>query len=264
MWWRISIRSGRNFPLVDENDDPVKDADDKEVEVLVNYMPEGKLKPQIFIKGNITEDRREFMEKLAQAIVNHKLEQKEGVKGKEKLKFGTMVYVKSTVTAPTLKPFMVGKKKEKPETSLVQKAVNYVVSFFKPIEREEPDYTYDTYKYKVYHPAFPHESTADQFFDPVQWESYYQLGQFIGADVLNVKASKLMSIRAKQETPLPTSLADWIKYFDKIGVPDVAPAFVRAKKSKSILDDIPTEPVVTVETQTEEGKDGEEHVGYSM
>src|SRR5690606_2446664 len=45
---------------------------------------------------------------------------------------------------------------------------------------------YGTYKYKIYHPLFPHEPTSDQFFDPIQWESYYQLGQYIGADVLGL------------------------------------------------------------------------------
>ena len=71
-------------------------------------------------------------------------------------KIGTLVYVKLSVTAPQGRPD-------------ISKS-----DFLK----------YGTYKYKIYHPAFPHESTADQFFDPVQWESYYQLGQFIGAEVL--------------------------------------------------------------------------------
>ena len=71
-------------------------------------------------------------------------------------KTGMLIYVKSTITAPTGRP---------------------------NISRE--DYLkYGTYKYKIYHPAFPHESTADQFFDPIQWEAYYQLGQFIGADLI--------------------------------------------------------------------------------
>jgi hypothetical protein len=72
-------------------------------------------------------------------------------------KLGVFVYVKSTVTAPMGRP-----------------EIN---------PRQEP-LKYGTYKYKIYNPDFPHESTADQFFDPVQWESYYQLGQFIAADVL--------------------------------------------------------------------------------
>ena len=73
-------------------------------------------------------------------------------------KVGTLVYIKSTVTAP----------QGRPEIS------------------KDDELRYGTYKYKIYHPEFPHESTADQFFDPIQWESYYQLGQHIAADVLNL------------------------------------------------------------------------------
>jgi hypothetical protein len=75
-------------------------------------------------------------------------------------KVGTFVYVKSTVLAPMGKPYL----------------------------SEKEDYLkYGTYKYKIYHPDFPHESTSDQFFDEIQWESYYQLGQYIGADILGLK-----------------------------------------------------------------------------
>ncbi|MEL7222590.1 MAG: hypothetical protein AAGJ93_14810, partial [Bacteroidota bacterium] len=70
---------------------------------------------------------------------------------------GLFVYAKSTVTAP------VGR----PDISPVSDPLKY-----------------GTYKYKIYNPDFPHESTADQFFDPIQWESYFQLGQFIAADML--------------------------------------------------------------------------------
>lgn len=75
------------------------------------------------------------------------------------IKTGTFIYVKSSVTAPHGKPFLS--------------------------EKEDP-LKYGTYKYKIYHPDFPHESTSDQFFDPIQWESYYQLGQFIGSDILGL------------------------------------------------------------------------------
>ena len=75
-------------------------------------------------------------------------------------KFGTLVYIKSSVTAPQGKP---------------------------KITEDEDPLKFGTYKYKIYHPAFPHESTSDQFFDPIQWESYFQLGQFIGADILDLK-----------------------------------------------------------------------------
>ncbi len=37
----------------------------------------------------------------------------------------------------------------------------------------------DVLHYHGEHPAFPHESTADQFFDEAQWESYRKLGEHI-------------------------------------------------------------------------------------
>ena len=73
------------------------------------------------------------------------------------IKASTLVYVKSSVKAPK------GKIVTDDETM------------------------YGAYKYKIYHPDFPHESTADQFFDPVQWEAYYMLGQYLGAELLDVK-----------------------------------------------------------------------------
>lgn len=73
------------------------------------------------------------------------------------LKASTLVYIKSSIKAPKGK----------------------IVT--------DDEMKYGAYKYKIYHPSFPHESTADQFFDPVQWEAYYMLGQYLGADVLGVK-----------------------------------------------------------------------------
>jgi hypothetical protein len=74
-------------------------------------------------------------------------------------KIGTFIYTKSSVTAPTMKPQLK--------------------------EADDP-LKFSTYKYKIYHPVFPHEPTSDQFFDPIQWESYFQLGQFMGADMLGM------------------------------------------------------------------------------
>ncbi len=82
---------------------------------------------------------------------------------KEPRKIGTFVYVKSSVLAPTGKPALSEKGSDD--------------------DRRK----YGTYKYKIYHPDFPHEPTSDQFFDEIQWEAYFQLGQFIGADVLGIK-----------------------------------------------------------------------------
>jgi hypothetical protein len=38
----------------------------------------------------------------------------------------------------------------------------------------------DLLNYRKVHPAYPHESTADQWFDETQFESYRALGQYIG------------------------------------------------------------------------------------
>ena len=39
------------------------------------------------------------------------------------------------------------------------------------------------FNYKINHPAFPHESTIDQFFDPDQWDAYYFLGRHVAGDI---------------------------------------------------------------------------------
>lgn len=44
----------------------------------------------------------------------------------------------------------------------------------------------DVEEYAKQHEAFPHESTADQFFDESQFESYRRLGQHMGREVLRV------------------------------------------------------------------------------
>ncbi len=100
-------------------------------------------------------------------------------------KVGTFVYVKSSVTAPKGKPSL------SPDDGL----------------------KYDTYKYKIYHPSFPHESTADQFFDPVQWEAYFQLGQYIGADLLGVP--NLEDFTERGEKGHSITIDDLIAYFDE-------------------------------------------------
>jgi hypothetical protein len=39
--------------------------------------------------------------------------------------------------------------------------------------------------YQQSHPSFPHESTADQFFDPDQWEAHYMLGSLIASHLID-------------------------------------------------------------------------------
>ncbi len=45
----------------------------------------------------------------------------------------------------------------------------------------------DVLQYHSSHPSFPHESTADQFFDEAQWESYRRLGQRIAEKLFATK-----------------------------------------------------------------------------
>ncbi len=98
------------------------------------------------------------------------------------IKASTLVYIKSSVKAPT------GKIVTDDETM------------------------YGAYKYKIYHPDFPHESTADQFFDPVQWEAYYMLGQYLGAEVLDVKG--LGEYFNNRKTAPDFSIKDLLYRFD--------------------------------------------------
>lgn len=101
---------------------------------------------------------------------------------------GTFVYVKSSVRAPEGKPDL-----DKRDTL-----------------------KYGTYKYKIYHPDFPHEPTSDQFFDEIQWEAYFQLGRFIGAEVLGVK-----NVDAAAEHPSVQDLLNWfdngVNFFEEPG-----------------------------------------------
>ena len=83
----------------------------------------------------------------------------EEIKHYKDKKVGTFIYVKSSITAPEGRP---------------------------NITKDSDPLKYNTYKYKIYHPSFPHEPTSDQFFDETQWASYYKLGQYIAADVLGI------------------------------------------------------------------------------
>ena len=148
--------------LKDQND-KIIELNGKPMEVLINYK-----------KYDANPDREEAVGEILEAVAdniknitdnnlkNHILEsikKKVTERLENDLRIGTLVYIKSSVTAPQGKPSL--NKKDEP-------------------------LKYYTYKYKIYHPNFPHESTADQFFDPVQWTAYYELGRFIGADVLGI------------------------------------------------------------------------------
>ena len=51
----------------------------------------------------------------------------------------------------------------------------------------------DVISYRKANPSFPHQSTTDQFFDESQFESYRELGYFIGKEVFSSNPSPLNS-----------------------------------------------------------------------
>ena len=48
----------------------------------------------------------------------------------------------------------------------------------------------DIYSYKGINPSFPHQSTADQFFNEKQFEAYRELGYYIGSQTMNSQPGK--------------------------------------------------------------------------
>jgi len=61
-----------------------------------------------------------------------------------------------------------------------------------PRNRKLPD---DVWQYCLAHSTFPHQTTADQWFDELQFESYRALGEYLGCE-----ASELMIRQAVKET----------------------------------------------------------------
>ncbi|MEO1259097.1 MAG: hypothetical protein AAFZ15_09890 [Bacteroidota bacterium] len=174
------------FEVMDESGNPVtfkkkyrengtiqEEKEETTLEALVNYFysknDRNILKFRVDLKAeeglDFTEERFKQLLDLAIKTTMEKLHELSDKKGSDKIKIGTLVYIKSSVTSPR--------------------------KLYLPKRREDGSKNpqFDTFKYKIYHPDFPHESTADQFFDPVQWESYFQLGQYIGKDVLNAPKS---------------------------------------------------------------------------
>jgi hypothetical protein len=60
----------------------------------------------------------------------------------------------------------------------------------------------DILQYHNRRPSFPHESTAEQFFDEAQWESYRRLGQHIGESIFFEKGG-FLAPRGQKTPPAP-------------------------------------------------------------
>jgi hypothetical protein len=58
-------------------------------------------------------------------------------------------------------------------------------------------------RYRMLHPAFPHQSTLDQFFDEEQFEAYRQLGVHV--------AEGLFSSAVTGGTIRPPSIEEWFR-----------------------------------------------------
>jgi len=100
----------------------------------------------------------------------------EGSYAKDNNYEGLFIYIKSSVLVA--KTYELRKMKKE--------LVNLGDPGKDPLKQEEV-YTkkraLDSWMYKTYNPDFPHESTADQFFDESQWDSYHTLGKLIGNNI---------------------------------------------------------------------------------
>lgn len=130
-----------------------------ELGIVISFADSAK--PQEVIKPDVTDgfSKKDFVvAKLS------------GMKGSYAKNYdGVLIYVKSSVLAN--KEFRMRRLKNKTKR---------LVNEGKRAEVEQAKRDLDSYMYRTYNPEFPHESTADQFFDEAQWDAYYDLGIEIG------------------------------------------------------------------------------------
>lgn len=83
-------------------------------------------------------------------------------------------------------------------------ATGWLIYIKSTVTGNEPDYVLD---YRRRHPAFPHQSTADQVFDEQQFEAYRCLGEHITADLFS---PELLSEPARQRAEqCQLTIEDW-------------------------------------------------------
>ena len=116
-----------------------------ELEIAIEFSPDQD--PEKIIHPNLMTGHSQASYVIGKS---YQLTETEGKKGF----IGYFVYVKASVVAQATK---LTKEEEKAEKAF--------------------------YSYKNYHPSFPHESTANQFFDETQWEAYETLGENISKDL---------------------------------------------------------------------------------
>ncbi len=203
----ISVDAGedRNYAFTDLNNFILRARNELGLEIRFrdNQQPEDVIRPkpsQVYSKQRFAvADIYQWWEDDKIVFHADQVTPDEIVNFDQPKKIGTFVYIKSSVTAPSGKPDLDKKDELK----------------------------YGTYKYKIYHPEFPHESTGDQFFDPIQWEAYYQLGQYLGADILGLK-------HLDDSAPAPDlAVEQLIGWFDD---PENCPLFAPKRGARAMPD----------------------------
>ncbi len=253
----------------------------RKVEVLVNYnhSPQpGEEAFSVCIKKEKNPEPSILKQAKKEAKERYERENP-GKTGLEKLRTGTLVYVKSSVTAPLGKPNITPPEEVK-EPSLLQQLFLLRKKKNPSGDRSTDGLNYAVYKYKIYHPVFPHEPTSDQFFDEVQWEAYYQLGQHLAIDMLGdlafVKADLSYSNFEEKSTTPNVSLNDLMLQLD----PTLAEVEEPVVQTRDLSSDTPRgiEPELpkaaeqetaeieqeTVETQQEEAEIQQEDSYYKI
>ena len=109
---------------------------------------------------------------------------------------GTLIYVKTSMPLRKL-------EREKSELAAGSQAEKQTVPISKSstteVSRLLPD---DVWNYFDLHPTFPHQTTADQWFDELQFESYRALGEHIGqmaAPMVNEEMDRILTKPFAQE-----------------------------------------------------------------
>ena len=85
----------------------------------------------------------------------------------------------------------------KPEPDSVMLILKPTVSGDEPL---------DVLEYQRAHPAFPRESTIDQYFDEAQWESYRRLGEHIASTIFETSATGVWTPRQFVKPPRTRSV----------------------------------------------------------
>jgi hypothetical protein len=99
----------------------------------------------------------------------------------------------------------------------------------------------DVLQYAALHPEFPHQNTADQFFDESQFESYRRLGYHIGTSVLGCAVDRGMKIADAGIASLDSFFGDLRQHW-RASSPHTATSFTRhaealAKLMRRLRDD---------------------------